>query len=343
MLTLKQSFVIFGLLAAGSSAAILIYALHSKSRTQQEESHETIAISDDANLLIEARKQPHLLFRNTSLGPFYGHLMVIPLTATAGRRYPTPLVGDRVHGTTATGFLLRASRRALTTYDAFSFNERFEVLNSFKLAGAPSRTRVSPDGRMAAATVFVSGDSYNTGGFSTRTTLYDLSSGATIGSLEEFAVFKDGTAFRKADFNFWGVTFTKNHDQFYATLASGGICYLVSGNITQRSVNVVREGVECPSLSPDGNRLVFKFRLIENGRLRWQLHILNLKTEKITTVNEPRNVDDQAEWLDDAHVLYALPRENGNGRSDIWVASADGVGSPSVFVSDGSSPCVVQP
>jgi Tol biopolymer transport system component len=106
---------------------------------------------------------------------------------------------------------------------------------------------------------------------------------------------------------------------------------------------VLREAVECPSLSPDGARVVFKSRSTEGGRRMWRLHVLDLKTQAETIVNESRSVDDQAEWLDDEHVLYALPRAvAGTGTSDIWIADANGGGTPRLFVHDGTSPSVVR-
>jgi hypothetical protein len=165
-----------------------------------------------------------------------------------------------------------------------------------------------------------------------------------VGDLEKFTVTKNGQPFNRADFNFWGVTFAKDGDRFYATLASAGIYYLVEGYVSRRQMRVVREGVECPSLSPDGERLVFKSRTVDDRGTRWQLHVLYLKTETETVVNESRSVDDQAEWLDTDNVLYGLPRNvEGSGTWDIWVAHADGNGIPHVFVQNALSPCVVRP
>jgi hypothetical protein len=340
----SSSLLIFGLLGVLAVAGIFAYALYSRAKIHRQESVESPVLVNDPSQLAEIRRKPHLLFRNTALGPMYGRLSVVPLTSPDGARYPSELAGDRVYGTAKSGFYLRASRRALTTYEAVSFNGNFEILHHFKLTGAPSRTRVSPDGALAAATVFVSGDSYNTGGFSTRTTLFDLTSGTTLGELEDFAVWKDGQLFKKPDFNFWGVTFAANKDRFYATLASSDIPYLVEGSISRRELRVLHEGVECPSLSPDGSRVVFKSRSSENGRRVWRLHVLNLKTQQEVIVGESRSVDDQAEWLDSEQVLYALPRDLGaGGQSDIWLARADGSGTPTLFVHNGSSPCVILP
>jgi len=259
-------------------------------------------------------------------------------------RYPTALVCERVYGTAESGLCLQAARSALTTFKAVSFDRDFVVRNTFNLEGGPSRTRVSRDGHWGASTVFVAGDSYTATGFSTRTAIYDLEQGVKLGDLEEFKVLKDGQPFKQADFNFWGVTFALTGDRFYATLATGDIFYLVEGRISQRELRVVRTGVECPSLSPDGTRLVFKSRTGTIGRRLWQLRVLNLATQAEVTVNELNSVDDQAEWLDAENVLYTLSRNvPGSGSSDVWVARADGSGFPRIFLHDAASPCVVRP
>ena len=69
-------------------------------------------------------------------------------------------------------------------------------------------------------------------------------------------------------------------------------------------------------------RLVFKSRTTERGRFVWRLHVLDLKTGNESVVNESRSVDDQAEWLDGEHVLYALPTECRRKRDDGHMARA---------------------
>ena len=82
--------------------------------------------------------------------------------------------------------------------------------------------------------------------------------------------------------------------------------------------------MECPSLSPDGTRLAFKKRLDGADPDDWRLSVLNLKTGEEHPLAETQNVDDQAEWLDNDHVLYAkFPDE---GFPDIWSVPADGTG-----------------
>jgi Tol biopolymer transport system component len=107
-------------------------------------------------------------------------------------------------------------------------------------------------------------------------------------------------------------------------------------------MTVLYENVECPSLSPDGKRVAYKKRLIEGGRIVWQLQVLDLATLAETVIAERRSIDDQLEWLDDAHVLYSVPRDDqeAGGGTDVWVARADGTGTPQHFLSNAYSPAV---
>ena len=67
---------------------------------------------------------------------------------------------------------------------------------AFAIPGQPNRAPVSPSGRMVAWTTFVGGDSYAAGGFSTRTGIVDTATGATVMSLESFAITRDGRPYR---------------------------------------------------------------------------------------------------------------------------------------------------
>jgi hypothetical protein len=341
----RRNLALFALLCVAAIAGVIAYALYSRDPTMPRHASTTPAAPEGGRQLAEICRQPHLLFRNTALGPSYGRLVAVALEAPDGSRYVTPLLCDRVHGMGKSGICLEASRGVITTYQCVSFDSNFQVLNTFKLAGIPSRTRVSRDGRMAGVTVFVTGDSYSAAGFSTRSTIFDLGSANVVGDLEDFSVQKNGQPFKAVDFNFWGITFANDSDRFYATLATGGKIFLVEGRISLRAMALLKEGVECPSLSPGGARLVFKSRTTTvGGRLIWRLHVLDLNTQAENVVNELRSVDDQSEWLDDEQVLYTLPRSvDGDGSSDVWVARADGTGTPRVFVHDATSPCVVRP
>jgi hypothetical protein len=288
---------------------------------------------------------PRLMFRDTGLGDAYGRLALAPLAAPDGPRYASSLDCERVYFAAGHGICLRADRGVLTTYHATLFDADLRPLQTFDLSGIPSRARISPDGRFASMTVFVAGHGYDGGGFSTRTTIVDASSGDLLLDLEDLTVRRDGAVFKSVDFNFWGVTFAQDSNRFYATLGTGGSTYLVEGDLAGREARVIYEGLECPSLSPDNTRIAFKKQIGTDGRSLWQLRILDLATLAETPLaSETRNVDDQAEWLDGEHVLYGLPDDTGaaTASTSVWMLNADGTGEPRRLVAHALSPAVIR-
>ncbi len=267
-----------------------------------------------------------------------GFVSLAPLGAPDGPRQITDYGCRRVHMAADRGLCLaeQFDDPFATPYRARIFGPDFRTLHDLPLAGLPSRARVSPDGALGASTVFVTGDSYAPGSFSTRTALYDMASGTSLGDLETFSVWKDGKRIHSVDFNFWGVTFARSPGRFYATLGTGGHTYLVEGDVAARSVRVLRDGVECPSLSPDGRRIAFKEKVSGGGlsEVRWRLAVLSLDTLEGHPLAEGRTVDDQAEWLDDGTVLYSVD-------SDTYAVPADGTGTPRLFTARADSPAVI--
>jgi hypothetical protein len=249
---------------------------------------------------------------------------------------------ERVHFAARWGVCLTATHGMFPTYSAEVFDAQFVRRHHFSLPGLPSRTRVAADGQHAAITVFVTGHSYAGPDFSTQTIILNPATGEILGDLEQYTVYQDGVPFRRPDFNFWGVTFTPHSERFYATLRTAGKTYLIEGHVSTRQAWIQREGVECPSLSPDSTRLAFKKRL-PGSSAQWRLHVLDLGAGTETALAETRSVDDQVAWLDNHHIMYALPASVtlASPRTHVWMVAADGTGTPQLLTEQAYSPVVV--
>jgi hypothetical protein len=247
------------------------------------------------------------------------------------KQLPGELSCERVYFAAGRGICMGVAPSGVD-YTAEVFDAKMQTLNTIPLSGLPSRARISEDGRYGAMTVFVSGDSYleSSTAFSTRTYVVDMASGKAIDQLEQFHVTKDGKPFDAVDFNFWGMTFDPDDsDRFYATLGTGDHHYLVEGSIKGREMTVLRDGVECPSLSPDGKQIAYKSRIGNSNR--WHLRVLDLATLKDHALAETDSIDDQAEWLDNDTLAYS-------DGTNVYTVPADGSGEPGLLVRDASSP-----
>lgn len=284
--------------------------------------------------------RPHVLFRDTTSGASFGRLTMAALDAPSGERRSVALTCERVSFAGGRGLCLHLQRGVFNSYTALVLDRNLKPGATIKLGGLPSRTRTSADGRVGAITVFVLGDDY-AAAFSTRTTLVDLAGGDEIGELEQFSTWRDGTRFKEVDFNFWGVTFAKDGNTFYAALRTGGKTFLVRGDLALRKLTVMRENVECPAISPDNRLLAYKKRIGPSPD-SWRIHVLDLQTnaERVVAA-ETRYIDDQVEWLDDRHVLYAIPRRT-TATSDVWVAPIDGAEPSRILLPQAESPIVVR-
>jgi hypothetical protein len=287
-------------------------------------------------------ESPQLMFVSVASDDTFHRVALASLEAPQRGAFVTALSCERVYFGGNRGICLTSSAEgSVTSWWADIFDERFERLHRVKLTGPPSRVRVSSDGRLAASTVFESGHSYAQGGFSTRTTLFDLGAGTPIGDLEQFQTLRDHQLFRAKDFNFWGVTFARDNDTFFATLDTAGISYLVRGSVQKRTMEVVLGHVECPSLSPDNTRIAFKKRLGPRSLGWWQLEVLQLDTLAESAVTaETRSVDDQVEWLDDERVVYHLT--GGSTAADLWAVRVDNSSRPQKLLESAYSPAVIR-
>jgi hypothetical protein len=284
---------------------------------------------------VELRTAGQVLFRSTAAGS-NGRLAAVPVAAPAGPRTVSALSCNRFFAAHGVGLCLRPDG-PLTTYQLAQLSATLAVTREIPLVGVPNRARVSPSGRMLSWTVFVRGDDYDGDVFSTRAGILDTGT-TELKDLSDFAVTLDGHAYQAADASFWGVTFASDDRHFYATMSTGHHRYLVAGDFAAGTLRTIASNVECPSLAPDGRRLVFKEAIGADPARGWRLSVLDLATLARTPLAETRSVDDQATWLDDHTVLYGLSRGQG---SDVWAVAADGTGRPRLFIPDAASPAVL--
>jgi hypothetical protein len=331
-LTNGRRLVLFGLLALAcilSMAVAIGSAIGERGDTASDGARAISLLSDGRDT-----GRPVVLFRSLDgdQPEDAGHVAVAAPGGSRERALAS-LSCDRVYFAADTGVCLGRGEGFAAGYRAKVLGPDLRVRHEIPVDGIPSRARVSPDGRYGSVTLFVTGHAYaEAGTFSTQTTLIDLRRGEKIADLEQFTVTHEGRQVTAVDVNFWGVTFARDSDRFYATMATGGRTYLIAGSVSGRTAHTLHENVECPSLSPDGTRVAYKKR-VGAGANPWRLAVLDLATMRETLLAETRSVDDQAEWLDDRHVLYGIGGE-------IWTVRADGRGTARRFLEDADSPAV---
>ncbi|MFI1095658.1 TolB-like translocation protein [Streptomyces sp. NPDC020917] len=280
-----------------------------------------------------------VVFVNDAPGPHRSQVATVTAGDPGGSRTASGLGCVRFYAAAGTGVCLQSGLGLVSqTNRAVIVDSALRTEHTFALAGTPSRARVSPSGRFAAWTVFVGGESYGAAFFSTRTSIVDTRTWQLLPNLEDFTTVLDGRKYHAVDDNFWGVTFAADDDTFYATLGTAGHTYLMRGSVARRTLTSVGvQNVECPSLSPDGTRVAFKKRVL-NGASLWHEYVLDLRTLRATPLAEHHSVDDQATWLDNDTVAYALPHEGDVKSTDLWSVPADGTGTPRLLIPDASSP-----
>jgi hypothetical protein len=260
-----------------------------------------------------------------------GRLFHAALKPGAQPRQAGELACERVYENAAGDGLCLAAKPHGFDYEGVVYGPGQRPRDRFTIPGVPDRARVSPDGRYAGFTTFLSGHTYSAGvrSFATHTAIVDMRAGEPLFKLDELEVTYDGERFERADANFWGVAFTGDSDRFYATLGSGGDHYLIEGRVSTRKARVIGEHIECPSPSPDGRRIAYKRRI---GRQdRWRLHVLDLASGRDVALAERRSIDDQPEWLGDSTIVYSDDH-------NVYAVPADGSGRPHRVVARASSP-----
>jgi hypothetical protein len=329
----------------GAVTAVVVVATTGYAATQLHSSRQTrsAAPSVEQAAAVTLPGSHFVAFRHTGRDAEYGVVALVDLDDPGGPRSFTGAVCDRVYASSEGGSCLATERGVVTTYTSSTLAPDWTTSSTAPLAGLPSRTRISPDGSLVATTSFVTGHSYMTVGFSTATEIHAADGSASYGDLEKFQLVRDGEPVSPQDRNVWGVTFAADDETFYATVGTGGHTYLVRGDLAARTLTVVGDHVECPSLSPDGTRIAFKEAGTVDGRPGWTPAVLDLATGERTVLSgETRTVDDQLEWLDDDTVLYGMPRDDEPGVTDVWSLDTTPGATPELFVEQAWSPSVVR-
>lgn len=327
-------------LAVGYTLRVILRADASASHVQTGSQGTPLSIAG-VNELEAIQSQPHLLFVNLKR-PDIAQVRLAGLDTPFPGRAQTELTCERIHYAAGNGICLMYDTSGLAPLVSVTlFGSDFKPRYEFSTEGILSRARVSPDGRYAAFTVFLTGHSYNDANMSTATFLLDTATGTNLGNLEEFETWKDGHLYKAPEFNFWGVTFAQDSNRFYVTLRHDKTTYLMQGDVAARKLTVLHENVECPSLSPDGTRIAFKK---STSTFLWQLTVLDLATMKEIPLAERESIDDQVEWLDNEHILYQKIDYDYDPPEwvSVFVLPADGSGKPEVLMPNALSPVVVR-
>lgn len=338
------------ILLAVCAACLLASVLYvqRRSRSRDDSPRPPSAPAPALDEIARVRARPHLVFLE-SRSRERPRLAFAPLDDLEHGRIVTGLECERVYAAKKRLLGLRpvSAEEGQMRAEAFVLDEALNTTRTLPLVGLPSRVRASSDGSFGAVTLFTSGDSYLAAGFSTRTYVFDLAGRGPLFDLERLRVSQGGTVIDSPDFNYWGVTFGEPSTRFFASLASGGVVRLVEASLETGECRTLHERVECPALSPDRTRLCYKRLSADQPPNRWALALLDLSTlEERVLSGEEHSVDDQVEWLDEQHVLYArsTPDDFGGGvHADIWSLDVDADGPAHIYLREARSPSVVRP
>ena len=281
---------------------------------------------------------PSVMFRTLWPKDMHGRIGMVQTDARESTRYVAELSCARVAYAAGSGLCLIEEPAGTTvTHAAFIFNRAFTRGRRIDLSGIPTRARVSPDGRIAAITVY--GEEHLPGGeerLASWSVIVDVAAGRVVADLRDFKIDRgDGPAF-EGPLDFSSVAFAHDSNRFFATVTTTAERYIVAGLVDARRMTVVASGLASEALSPDAARLVAKQRVGDRGR--WQVVVFDLGTKNAWPLNQgDRSVDDQVEWLDGEHVVYHDATDQG---THVWALSTDGVTPPRLLVRDAYSPSV---
>jgi dipeptidyl aminopeptidase/acylaminoacyl peptidase len=328
-------------------AALLLSAMASAAELPRLSASELAAI--DASI-----PRPFMLVTRASDREYHRVelLTLDPKTLRPLTRTPTPLGCTRLHAADAGQVfcftkVLPGKPKYYSGPTGYFYGSDFAQSTRYKTSrGIISRARVSRDGRYVASTAFTTGHSYlGVGGsqFSTATFIANAKDGKSEEDIQQWSVLKAGKPITSTDLNLWGVSFDpKQSDRFFVTAYFDGAPHLAEGSVAAKRITIVRESVECPSFSPDGQRLAFKKR---TGPTRWSPAVLNLQTMQETVYTVADSVDDQIEWLDASTLIYEVTDTPLVGKPSVNLVTLDlreAAPTQKLWLEDARSPTVVR-
>jgi hypothetical protein len=101
-----------------------------------------------------------IVFRNTAAGDDFGRVASVSASSPHGKRTMTGLSCERVYATRDAVSCMSLNSTSPIGYRETLYDGRGGELRFWPLPGAPSRTRLSADSKVAAWTAFVDGESY---------------------------------------------------------------------------------------------------------------------------------------------------------------------------------------
>src|SRR6185312_10622859 len=134
--------VIAVLVIAGGGTYVLRAARQSDAAVAAAAASESATPRLDAAAVLRV---PHLVVRNTALGPSNGEIALVPLSNPGGPRALVDVRCERVYSVAAGGFCLTAHRGVVTTYQGRLLGPDLQPVRDVKIVGGPSRARVSAD------------------------------------------------------------------------------------------------------------------------------------------------------------------------------------------------------
>ena len=212
-------------------------------------------------LLAGPPEKPYLVVSSADPGDTWGRLVLVSAAAPNAGVFVTSLACQRTHMAGGRGTCLRQDP-ATSQYFLEIFDDTFTSRHRVPLTGVPSRTRVSPDGRWAAATVFEHGHSYAEAGFSTRTTLTDTATGSGVCRSREVRGGARWPSLQVARLQLLGRHVrAQTATRSTSTLSSGGVNYLAVGRSHPPCAGAAyRRRVSVPVSGRDAHRVQAPYR-----------------------------------------------------------------------------------